>query len=821
MKKLFFLFILFSVNLHSQNEFVCPIQDSNYWKDKFDYRLGNAPYSYNTTFNTSQDYYGWATHNSRTNTSDEKYYLAYYIDAFATMYDATGDTEYLDRAIILIRNVIRSSRVISTIPNITSTYHSSDSPPNFYKGWLSGDGSSDNLKEGVLNEVFLFRYVTKLLRIMKKNNVHEDILYYKDYARILDFTEKHIWDKWYKRCYENTPQRWVYLETTHMASHWAYLALNLNYVSNKNNCQYLEVFNNISYKGFPHNTTMNGTNNYNIKGASLRSQVDYNSAIYQNFSWIHMTWDQILDSTGIQNYIQDVSHANAVIALIDESYLLGMHWNEGDINDMVNFAKNVVIDNNGFTDNFLNCPPPSIAVPICVGALGSGFDQADGFIKLGKYDCDLQAEYENRLVQMISFLPHLTELNTYAQLCLNAKYLLSPEVQVSDNFSESFFPVNTNNFSIKSGNYKTNQGNRDEVVVLNHKNNRTFKANVLNMENLSDGISKESKWWTSLDTNTEYNFENVIETVSGDFNGDGNDDVAVFYKNGNNMEIRVLNSNGINEFTPTGVSVVWSSTSLDSSRIIGTTVTGNFKGDGKDEILIMYKTGSFSFEFYLFEMNNNIFTLSNPGQYNIGGYDIDKIKNRLTSGNYDGIGNDELATFYDYGTSTERHIMKYNQSTDKFDGVSVLQPTAIQTLNANMFSGRVVSGNFFGDSKDDISILYKTGNGTSQLITFISGLTNLNSTYNLSLNNNFNADNFTYKMVSGNFGGTDKDDIILFQSTSNSEFEIIKLFSKILIQKQYGAIVLVILIVYLLNCNKILTILTLPKILLFKNLRKV
>jgi hypothetical protein len=42
------------------------------------------------------------------------------------------------------------------------------------------------------------------------------------YLAILTFTERNIWDKWYSRGQTN-----IYRIRTHMSSHWAYIALNL------------------------------------------------------------------------------------------------------------------------------------------------------------------------------------------------------------------------------------------------------------------------------------------------------------------------------------------------------------------------------------------------------------------------------------------------------------------------------------------------------------------------------------------------------------------------------------------------------------------
>jgi hypothetical protein len=815
LKKYFFLILLLPVNLNAQNDEVCKIQKASHWQQQFDDHENELF----TLANTQMSYLEFADFCSNSPFGIDKYNLANYIDAYATMYDATNDNKYVDIAIGLIINVMDSATILNTNPVLQSTYHVDDNPQNFYQGWIYGDGCQvgpdcNYFDEGVLDEVYLFRYVTKLLRLMKKNGLQTTRLYYTQYHDILEFTETHIWDKWYKRCYENTPQRWVYLETTHMASHWAYLGLNLYYLSAQNNCQYIEVFNNISHKGFPHKTSINDNPLYNIKGASLRGQDDFDSILYQNFSWKNFTWDQIADVNTIKEYKQDVSHANAVVALIDESNLLGMHWNREDIGDLIKFTKNKVLTYNpiGFTDNFLLnnevCPnqppetiPPTIyAYPLCYGEEHTGKFQSDGFIKLGKYDCELQKAYEIHLSIMVSYLPHLSTLNTYAQLCLNAKYLEEELLQTTDNvFSNHFFPVNTSHYSIKAGNYQT-VGNTNEITIINHKD-KIIKANVLNFENQTNSISIESQWWSSLNTNTDFKYKNVIETVSGDFDGDGADDMAFFYKNGITLELRVIYSNGSDSFGISGANVVWSRpihslsqpNGIETEKIMGTTLAGNYRGDSKDEIIILYKTDSLNFVYYLFEKQGN-------GQFNMepinrnpnfGGFNIDQVKNRITVGDYDADGKDEIATFYDLGNNqTFLFIMKYlpNYAPPLYEYLALTGHTSTTltsttiNFNANKFTGRVVSGDFFGNNKDDISFLIDEGDGNNKIKTLESYFENYTYKFHIkdtwsNANNSFKAEHFTHKMVAGNFDGVGKDDIVLIKSTTNSELEVMKLIS--------------------------------------------
>ena len=135
-----------------------------------------------------QEYHDWGeSGNSRWH-----YFLGYAIDGNTAMYEATCNTKYLDRALHYVSDVVDSAEVSSSLPN--SQYKDS------YLAWQAVDEPDVNGEEEPLYESFMWRYVTKLLRVIRQNpHLYNDPAYRSQYDSLLDFAEINIFEKWYSR----------------------------------------------------------------------------------------------------------------------------------------------------------------------------------------------------------------------------------------------------------------------------------------------------------------------------------------------------------------------------------------------------------------------------------------------------------------------------------------------------------------------------------------------------------------------------------------------------------------------------------------------
>ncbi|WP_232536939.1 hypothetical protein [Cystobacter fuscus] len=277
------------------------------------------------------------------------YSLAYGIDGNTAMYRATGKVRYLDRALLYVDNMVDTARDSWSLEGRQFV--------DLSRGWSSGDPENLGL-EVPLYESYCWRYVTRLLRVIRETPaLYNKGKYRKQYQRLLEFSEIHIFEKWFQR----GADAYIYRENTHMASHWASIAMDLALMTPDaaRKTRYLEVFDNIA--------------------SSLRAQMGVSPLNPEASFWS--------DEWGIHSGPgQDVSHGNGVVAYIVEAHEAGMEWTDGDVRALRVTLDSIIWPSAGQYAQFVD---------------GSGKGDGwfnDGFMKLGRYDAALQLRLETHAV---------------------------------------------------------------------------------------------------------------------------------------------------------------------------------------------------------------------------------------------------------------------------------------------------------------------------------------------------------------------------------------------------------------------------------------
>lgn len=173
-------------------------------------------------------------------------------------------------------------------------------------------------------------------------------------------------------------------------------------------------------------------------------------------------------------------------------------------------------------------------------------------------------------------------------------------------------------------------------------------------------------WWSS----TGYCASAISQAVSGDFDGDGDDDIATFYDYGDNeTRIHVFKAN-VSSFEYQGSQGWWSSTGYDVSKI-KYALSGDFDSDGKDDIAAFYdyETGKTRVHVWLSRGDSFEYQWSS-GWWNVQGYWLSSTADSIAE-DFNGDGRADLAIFYDYGSGESRiHVWLSNGTSFRYQGSS-------------------------------------------------------------------------------------------------------------------------------------------------------
>lgn len=303
---------------------------------------------------------------SLSNDSWQYYNLAYYIDANSTMFEVTDNTKYLDRALLYVQNIINSAMESSMLSK--SQYKDN------YKGWANFTAPSykNDQKEYPLFESYCWRYVTDLLLVMKKKRLDRDSAYKENYDFIYNFTITNIYDKWFNRGINH-----LYRSNTHMMSHWVKISMNLYLITD--DAKYKNIIDDF--------ITKFRNNKESLKLPSGVTTVKWKSA-----------WNK-------RGKHQDVAHGNAVIDVLIDLYENDLGITYDEIKEQINLFDKVIWKSKNNFSRYIDGT-----------GKGAGWF-TDGFIKLGRYDANLQTRIEKhnkgRTTQF------------FANGALNAKILLN------------------------------------------------------------------------------------------------------------------------------------------------------------------------------------------------------------------------------------------------------------------------------------------------------------------------------------------------------------------------------------------------------------
>ncbi|WP_433401432.1 FG-GAP-like repeat-containing protein [Streptomyces sp. CA-146814] len=274
-------------------------------------------------------------------------------------------------------------------------------------------------------------------------------------------------------------------------------------------------------------------------------------------------------------------------------------------------------------------------------------------------------------------------------------------------------------------------GKADVAVLYNNGQGTdgTFRTALWTFLSNGTGFDAPVVKWTSGTTSWDWD---RMEPFAGDFNGDGKADVGVLYDIGTAADGRSITrlwtftSNGDGFTAP---AVKWTS-SFSWAWDRSLPVPGDYNGDGKTDVAVLYNSGQSA------EGRNQtrLWTLSSNGagfnapveQWYSGTMSWDWARSKPFAGDYNADGKADIGILYNNG----QHADGRNQTTlwtsngDSFDAPVTKWSSGTGSWDWNRT--QPVTGDFNGDGKADIHVLYDYGQRPDN--TYRAGLWRFTST---------------------------------------------------------------------------------------------
>ncbi|MCM2393176.1 FG-GAP-like repeat-containing protein [Streptomyces albipurpureus] len=252
-----------------------------------------------------------------------------------------------------------------------------------------------------------------------------------------------------------------------------------------------------------------------------------------------------------------------------------------------------------------------------------------------------------------------------------------------------------------------------DVAIMYYYADGTHKLWTFRGQSNGTYAAPFSSW---VSTGNRWGAINRSTLQAGDFNGDGRDDIAAWYDYADgNDTLFTFTSNvrgGFNKPFATWTSTTW-------TRPLTKITTGDFNGDGRDDIAGLYKYGAGGVKVWHFQALPTggfaaptvAWTHDTWGDWNL---------THIHAGDFNGDGKDDIATWFDYPDGSDTIHTYVSLSTGNGSFAPPKQAWSTPAGYMTYQAMQMIPGDYNGDGRDDLGAMYGYSNGTVKMLTWIA-----------------------------------------------------------------------------------------------------
>ncbi|MFJ6820686.1 FG-GAP-like repeat-containing protein [Streptomyces niveus] len=227
------------------------------------------------------------------------------------------------------------------------------------------------------------------------------------------------------------------------------------------------------------------------------------------------------------------------------------------------------------------------------------------------------------------------------------------------------------------------------------------------------GDGSFDKPFSSWGSSGSWNFDRTT-LYSGDFNGDGRDDIGAWYDYADGHDALWTFAANVKGGFGSPLSS-WSSPSGSWNTAADKPAIGDFNGDGRDDLAVFHTYADGSEKFWTFNTAPTGAFKNPVGSWTSTGWG-DWERTTIHAGDFDGDGRDDIAAWYDYVDGHDAVHVFRSGATGAFGSPDEAWNTPIGTMWRDHM--KIVTGDYNGDGRDDLGALYGYDTGEVRAFTW-------------------------------------------------------------------------------------------------------